>query len=47
MAAQPHGRSTEFDLKPHEQTWGGFLKLMWYTAAAAAGVLALMAYFLT
>jgi hypothetical protein len=44
MAAE---HAHDFDLKQHEQTWHGFLKLLRYSVAGIAVVLLLMAYFLT
>jgi|GEM_PF-2546897 len=37
----------DFDMKQHEQTWHGFLKLLRFSVAGIAIVLLLMAYFLT
>ncbi len=35
------------DLKPHQDMWANFVKLIAYSTAAAAIILALMALFLT
>ena len=36
----------DHDLQSHQNTWVGFLKLIWFSAAATAILLILMAYFL-
>ena len=38
--------ATNFDLKPHEQQWRAFTKLMTYAVGGCVTVLALMAIFL-
>ncbi len=36
-----------FDLRPHQETWNGFCKLMLYSSIGVVVVLVLMALFLT
>jgi len=35
--------AADFDMKPHEQTWAGFTKLMTYSSIGVVIVLVLMA----
>jgi hypothetical protein len=46
MAADQHD-AHGFDMKQHEETWSGFLKLLQWSIVGIAIVLLLMAYFLT
>lgn len=38
--------ANDHDLQSHQNTWTGFLKLVWASAAGTAILLSLMAYFL-
>ena len=38
--------ATDFDIKPHQEQWRAFVKIMTYSAAGCVVVLALMALLL-